>query len=356
MSANHGSGGGTGTFQLTTISGCPWQLQTSGAVQVTSATSGDVSEPISYNMPANPTALQRTATISVPGGGPTFTITQQGLPTFTLTVNSTSGGFVTSNPPAISCGSTCSASLASGSTIALIPTADSGFNFASWSGDCTGTTPCVLTMNGARLVTATFQQAPPGTFSLDVSVTQGGSVTSSPPGIACPGDCNQTFNSGTTVTLTPNPAAGFLFSQWPGTGCTGGVVQMTQNRSCSATFVEDLPTTRVLTVIVAGSGTVTSSPAGINCGQDCTEAFTLGATVTLMTTPAAGFTFGGWSAGCGATVQMTQDRSCTATFNPPRTLTVAVVGSGTVTSIPIGITCGQDCSEAFTDGGRTSRS
>ena len=104
MSANHGSGGGTGTFQLTTISGCPWQLQTSGAVQVTSATSGDVSEPISYNMPAHSTALQRTATISVPGGGPTFTITQQGLPTFTLTVNSTSGGFVTSNPPAISCG------------------------------------------------------------------------------------------------------------------------------------------------------------------------------------------------------------------------------------------------------------
>ena len=136
-------------------------------------------------------------------------------------------------------------------------------------------------MNGPRSVTATFQQAPPGTFSLDVSVTQGGSVTSSPPGIACPGDCNQTFNSGTTVTLTPNPAAGFLFSQWSGTGCTGGVVQMTQNRSCTATFVEDLPTTRVLTVTVAGSGTVTSTPAGINCGQDCTEAFTLGATVTL---------------------------------------------------------------------------
>ena len=68
MSANHGSGGGSGTFQLTTISGCPWQLQTSGAVQVTSATSGDVSEPISYNMPANPTTSQRTATISVPGG------------------------------------------------------------------------------------------------------------------------------------------------------------------------------------------------------------------------------------------------------------------------------------------------
>jgi len=205
-------------------------------------------------------------------------------------------------------------------------------------------------MNGNRSVTATFQQAPPGTFTLDVSATPGGSVTSSPPGITCPADCNETFNSGTTVTLTPTPAAGFVFSQWSGTGCAGGVVQMTQNRTCAATFVQDQPVTRVLTVNVVGSGTVTSVPAGINCGQDCTEAFNLGTTVSLTATPAAGFTFAGWSAGCGATVQITQDRSCTATFNPPRTLTVTVVGSGTVTSIPIGINCGQDCSEPFTEG------
>ena len=352
-SASHGSGAASGTFALTTVSGCPWQLQTSGAVQVTSATSGDVSEPISYNMPANPTTSQRTATISVPGG-PTFTITQAGLQAFTLTVNRTSGGGVTSNPPVIDCGSTCSASLAAGTTITLTATPSAGFNFVSWSGDCTGGNPCQLTMNGPRSVTATFQQAPPGTFQLQVSVSQGGSVSSSPPGIACPGDCDQTFNSGTTVTLTPSPAAGFRFSAWSGVGC-GNVVQMTQNRACTATFVEDQPNTRTLTVMLVGSGSVTSAPGGINCGPDCSEAFTLNATVTLTPTPAAGFTFSGWSgAGCGAMVQMTQDRVCTATFaqDQPttRTLTVTVVGSGTVTSIPIGINCGQDCSEAFTAG------
>jgi Tol biopolymer transport system component len=353
-SANHGSGGANGGFTLTTTSGCPWQLQTTGAVQLAPPTSGDVSEPISYTMPANPTTSPRTATISV-AGGPTFTITQDGLPTFRLTVRRDPNGRVTSAPPAVDCGSTCDLDLPAGSTYTLSASADPGFFFAGWSGDCIGVNQCVVTMNGARSVTASFQQAPPGTFQLDVVVSGNGSVASSPPGIACPGDCAQTYSSGTTVNLIPTPAAGFRFSNWSGAGC-GDVVQMTENRVCTATFVQDQPNTRTLTILVSGSGTVTSTPIGINCGLDCSEAFTLGATIALTATPSAGFAFSGWSgAGCGAVVQMVQDRTCTATFtqNAPRTLTVSVTGSGTVTSIPGGISCGQgasDCTESVPEG------
>jgi hypothetical protein len=46
-----------------------------------------------------------------------------------------------------------------------------------------------------------------------------------------------------------------------------------------------------------GTGTVNSSPAGINCGTDCSEAYTHGTVVTLTPTAATGSTFKGWT-GC----------------------------------------------------------
>lgn len=60
-----------------------------------------------------------------------------------------------------------------------------------------------------------------------------------------------------------------------------------------------LPALTIVTVGL-GTGTVVSSPVGINCvaGAGCTGNFVLGSTVTLTATPAAGSTFGGWSANC----------------------------------------------------------
>ncbi len=40
---------------------------------------------------------------------------------------------------------------------------------------------------------------------------------------------------------------------------------------------------------------MTSSPAGINCGNDCIEPYNEGTSVTLTANPAAGSTFAGWS-------------------------------------------------------------
>ena len=70
----------------------------------------------------------------------------------------------------------------------------------------------------------------------------------------------------------------------------------------------------------AGSGTVTSTPAGIACGSDCTEGYAPGTAVTLTATPAAGSTFGGWSGGGCATAStcsltLGAAASVTATFN-----------------------------------------
>jgi hypothetical protein len=72
-----------------------------------------------------------------------------------------------------------------------------------------------------------------------------------------------------------------------------------------------------------GAGTVTSSPAGTNCGASCSVVFSTGTAVTLTAAPVSGSTFSGWSGACTGTgscaVTLDADRSVTATFNasPP---------------------------------------
>jgi len=81
--------------------------------------------------------------------------------TFTLSVTKagTGTGTVSSNPAGISCGGTCSASFAQGTTVALTATPDSGFSFAGWSGACSGTGACSVTLSANASVTATFSSS-----------------------------------------------------------------------------------------------------------------------------------------------------------------------------------------------------
>ncbi|HYD40642.1 MAG TPA: malectin domain-containing carbohydrate-binding protein [Anaeromyxobacter sp.] len=104
--------------------------------------------------PDNP----KVSGITVAAGG-------NGGTTYALTVTraGTGSGTVTSNPAGISCGSTCSASYASGTAVTLAAAAASGSTFGGWSGACTGTGSCIVTMTAARSVTATFTGSTGGT-------------------------------------------------------------------------------------------------------------------------------------------------------------------------------------------------
>jgi PKD repeat protein len=70
----------------------------------------------------------------------------------------------------------------------------------------------------------------------------------------------------------------------------------------------------------AGSGAVTSSPAGISCGDTCQASLEAGTAVTLTATPDPSFAFVGWSGDCWGTgvcqVTMDRPRSVTAEFAP----------------------------------------
>ena len=68
----------------------------------------------------------------------------------------------------------------------------------------------------------------------------------------------------------------------------------------------------------AGTGTVTSAPAGISCGTTCSAAFASGTAVTLTAAPATGSSFTGWSGGsCSGT------GTCTVTLSAATTVSAA---------------------------------
>ncbi len=79
---------------------------------------------------------------------------------------------------------------------------------------------------------------------------------------------------------------------------------------------------QVLTVTKSGLGTISSSPAGIDCGSKCEGYFLEGLGVSLSAIPATHYTFGGWFGdGCSGTeacvVTMDQARTISAVFIPP---------------------------------------
>lgn len=125
----------------------------------------------------------------------------------------------------------------------------------------------------------------------------------------------ESYDAGTTVTLTATAAAGYKFSHWSG-DLTGSenptTITMNSNKTVTAVFVEETvtPVKYKLTVNIVGEGSVTRDPANESYEYD------QGTVVTLTATPENGFKFNGWSgaaSGTDATVTVTMDADKTMT-------------------------------------------
>ena len=105
--------------------------------------------------------------------------------------------------------------------------------------DCSGTGACTTTMSADRSVTASFSPAPLQ-YTLTVTRSGSGAVTSSPKGINCGKQCSRAFATGSNVTLTAKPAKKHVFLGWSGGGCSGTaltcVVPMTSDQNVQAEF------------------------------------------------------------------------------------------------------------------------
>jgi hypothetical protein len=252
----------------------------------------------------------------------------------TVAIAGTGSGTVTSSPSGIACPPACSAQFAPGTDVTLTATPGAGSTFVGWSGGgCSGTGPCRIRITTDPIaVTATF--AGPLGLTVAIAGTGSGTVTSNPPGIACPTTCSAPFTSGTVVTLTAAPGAGSTFAGWSGGGCSGtGPCAVTVSGSVvvTATFTGP-PATATLNIAkagtAAGSGTVSSNPPGINCGGSCSAQFTVGTPVTLNFTESPGTFFTGWSGGgCPASrtacnLVLTANTNITANFEVGGTIDI----------------------------------
>jgi Divergent InlB B-repeat domain len=272
-------------------------------------------------------------------------------------------GTVTSSPEGIECGAACAANFPEGQLVTLSASPGPDTLPVRWTGcdSVNGEGRCTVAMSGARSVTATFSLEQ-RTLTVAKRGSGSGTVSSSPAGIACGATCSAGFDLGATVTLSASPGASTQPVQWTGCDSVNGegkcVVAMSGARQVTATF--DLSGPRLsVTRAGTGTGTVTSSPAGIECGSGCSASFLSGTLVTLTATPAPHVEAALWT-GCdrvtagGCEVTMSAAKAVTATFNLeplwveyPLTVQRTGNGAGTVTSSPAGILCGTICTASF---------
>jgi subtilisin family serine protease len=247
-----------------------------------------------------------------------------------VTRQGTGAGTVASSPAGIACGTTCSASFETGTSVTLTATPLNGASFTGWGGACSGTgSTCVVSMSQARSVTASFAAAPvPQWLTVIKQGTGAGDVTSNPAGIACGSTCAYAFTQGTAVTLTASPQAGSIFGGWSG-ACSGTAPTCTVSMSLARSVTASFRPTPSYALSVArtgtGSGTVASSPAGIQCGTACSATYLHGASVLLNATPNLGSRFANWSGACSGTAP-----TCTVAMTAARSVTANFVEGGTV--------------------------
>lgn len=242
--------------------------------------------------------------------------------------NGGAGGTVTRTPGGTGspCTGQCFSSHPTGTAFTFVATPNPGSVFTGWGDACSGTGSCGFTMSQDRRVTATFVKYVLAVTFAGNGGTNNVQVTSSPAGINCFSSCPAQFDAGQVVTLTATAGVGRTFTGWSGGGCSGTgtcVVTMDANKDVTATFTL-ITYTLTITKSGVGNGTVTSSPAGINCGATCAYTFNYGANVALTATPDGSSAFGpapaGWSgSGCfGQTptcgVVMDGDKTVNANF------------------------------------------
>ena len=224
VSQSFGQAGGPGTVNITTQSGCNWTAVSNASwLVITSNSSVTGNGTVNYSASSNSSASMRTGTLTV--AGQSVTVTQSGVPQYTLSITKagTGSGTVTNNPT----GTTFNTN----TVVTLTATPDANSTFAGWSGGCTGTSStCTVTMNANTSVTATFTLK---TYTITASAGANGSV--SPSGAV-------TINYGANQTFSITPNSGYNINDVKVDGASVGKVSsytfsnVTGNHTIEASF------------------------------------------------------------------------------------------------------------------------
>jgi hypothetical protein len=204
----------------------------------------------------------------------------------------------------------------------IAPHASSCTSFTLPAGIATGSSELRVVANGiaSAPIPVTIgaggsghNSCPRYTLTLTKSGNGSGTLSSSP--------AASTYLNGTIVTLTATPATGSRLVGWTGGGCSGTgttcLITVNSATSVKATF-SLVPESLAVSKKGDGTGTVTSVPAGIDCGTTCSHAYDYDSPVTLTATAAAGSGFSGWTGDCtgraSCVVTLTAAHSVAASF------------------------------------------
>jgi hypothetical protein len=193
----------------------------------------------------------------VSAGGSTSVRWFGGLPLtmeFGLNVTRAGIGRVVSNPPGIDCGSDkgCEAAYKPDTNVTLTATATSGFAFAEWTGDCSGTAGCRVPMNASRYVAAVFRKKRDSVRITKIGLGSG-TVASDPAGVSCGATCEHRFLDGTLLVLRATPDLTSRFGAWGGP-CSGmDVCRFNVTAASEVTARFDLCAARLVDTLAASA-------------------------------------------------------------------------------------------------------
>lgn len=191
-----------------------------------------------------------------------------------------------------------------GTPVQLVPQPAAGYTFLSWSGDCSGSTNCNVTMNAAKNVTATFTSGP---FNVTVNVPEG----------------FQFVLNGTTytdsqviplavgkypITIASPQATGAgsraVFRTWSDGGAVSHQIVVSGPLTLTATFKTQYLLTLNANPTLGGIVFAANQPW-----------YDAGASVTVLQIPDAGYTLNSWSGACAGAA------ACMVTMNGPASVT-----------------------------------
>jgi uncharacterized repeat protein (TIGR02543 family) len=234
-----------------------------------------------------------------------------------LTINVLGSGKA-SDGGSIDCRTSCTSSQVNGTSITLTATPDPGWQFTGWSGACTGTGDCNITITADINVIANFSEIQ--TVTLTITVIGSGTVLGE--SIACRDECVYEVERDSIIDLMALADIEWSFEGWGGV-CSGVEkcdLSMSSSRSVTATFRPVLivnPST--LTIKIIGIGEVKVNEDDV-CIDECTYSFMPGTDVSLRSSADDDWHFSHWSAVCqsaNCNVSMSEDMELTIYFAPP---------------------------------------
>jgi uncharacterized protein YkwD len=232
----------------------------------------------------------------------------------TLTTSSTAGGSVTTPGEG-------TFTHDAGTVVSLVATAASGCQFVNWTGDVgtianVNTASTTIILNGNYSIQANFESIPPSQYSLTISSTAGGSVTT-------PGEGTFVGDAGLVVNLIATPTTGYQFVNWTGNvgtianvNAASTTIILNDSYSILANFAATPPSQYSLSISSTAGGSVTTPGEG-------TFTHDAGTVVSLVATAASGYHFVTWTGDVGmvadvnaasTTITISDSYSVTAVF------------------------------------------